>query len=53
MAYSLYVNHPARIRPWPAYPTFWVNRLGLPPEQLGVLPDAAGPDLNALLHFVD
>jgi 2-haloacid dehalogenase len=35
------------------YPTFWVNRLGLPPEQLGVLPDAAGPDLNALLHFVD
>jgi 2-haloacid dehalogenase len=35
------------------YPTFWVNRLGLPPEQLGVLPDATGPDLNALLAFVD
>ena len=35
------------------YPTFWVNRLGLPPEQLGVLPDATGPDLNALLDFVD
>jgi len=34
------------------YPTFWVNRLGLPPEQLGVLPDMAGPDLNALLAFV-
>jgi 2-haloacid dehalogenase len=35
------------------YPTFWVNRLGLPPEQLGVLPDMTGPDLNALLAFVD
>jgi 2-haloacid dehalogenase len=35
------------------YPTFWVNRLGFPPEQLGVLPDATGPDLNALLAFVD
>jgi len=34
------------------YPTFWVNRLGLPPEQLGVLPDMTGPDLNALLAFV-
>jgi 2-haloacid dehalogenase len=34
------------------YPTFWVNRLGLPPEQLGVLPDATGPDLNALMAFV-
>jgi 2-haloacid dehalogenase len=35
------------------YPTFWVNRLNLPPEQLGVLPDATGPDLNALLAFVE
>jgi 2-haloacid dehalogenase len=34
------------------YPTFWVNRLGLPPEQLDVLPDATGPDLNALMTFV-
>jgi 2-haloacid dehalogenase len=34
------------------YPTFWVNRLGLPPEELGVLPDMTGPDLNALLAFV-
>ncbi len=35
------------------YPTFWVNRLGLPPEQLWGLPDMTGPDLNALLAFVD
>jgi 2-haloacid dehalogenase len=35
------------------YPTFWINRLGLPPEQLGIRPDMTGPDLNALLAFVD
>jgi 2-haloacid dehalogenase len=34
------------------YPTFWVNRLGLPPEALGVLPDATGTDLTDLLAFV-
>ena len=33
------------------YPTFWVNRLGLPPEQLGVLPDASGEGLADLLGF--
>jgi 2-haloacid dehalogenase len=34
------------------YPTFWVNRLGLPPERFGPMPDGAGPDLDALLAFV-
>jgi 2-haloacid dehalogenase len=34
------------------YPTFWVNRLGLPPEELDVLPDATGTNLNDLLAFV-
>ena len=33
------------------YPTFWVNRLGLPPEQLGALPDATGGNLSDLLAF--
>ena len=33
------------------YPTFWVNRLGLPPEQLGALPDASGENLADLLAF--
>lgn len=37
---------------WFGYPTFWVNRLGSPMEELGVAPDAAGKDLNALLKFV-
>jgi 2-haloacid dehalogenase len=34
------------------YPTFWVNRLGLPGEELGVMPDATGRDLTDLLRFV-
>lgn len=34
------------------YPTFWVNRLDLPGEELGVTPDATGRDLTDLLRFV-
>jgi 2-haloacid dehalogenase len=34
------------------YPTFWANRLGLPPEELGTRPDAAGSNLNDLLSFL-
>ena len=34
------------------YPTFWVNRLGLPAEELGVVPDAVGGSLTDLVTFV-
>jgi len=34
------------------YPTFWVNRLGLPPEELDVLPDATGANLADLAAFL-
>ncbi|HLW91427.1 MAG TPA: haloacid dehalogenase type II [Roseiarcus sp.] len=34
------------------YPTYWVNRLGLPPEELGVLPDGVGVNLTDLLTFL-
>ena len=34
------------------YPTFWVNRMGLPVERLGVTPDGIGKDLNELTSFV-
>ncbi|WP_136419607.1 haloacid dehalogenase type II [Herbaspirillum sp. ST 5-3] len=37
---------------WFGYTTFWVNRAGAPLEELGVTPDATGPDMNALLQFV-
>jgi 2-haloacid dehalogenase len=35
------------------YPTFWVNRLGLPPERFGARPDATGENLNDLLAFLN
>jgi len=34
------------------YPTFWVNRLGLPLEELDVTPDGSGRDLTNLLRFI-
>lgn len=34
------------------YPTFWVNRMGLPVERLGVAPDGIGKDLNDLTSFI-
>jgi 2-haloacid dehalogenase len=34
------------------YTTFWVNRLDLPHEELGVSPDAVGRDLNDLVRFM-
>ena len=34
------------------YPTFWVNRMKQPVEELGFPPDAAGHDLNELASFV-
>ena len=37
---------------WFGYPTFWVNRLHLPGEELGITPDAIGGNLNDLVSFV-
>ncbi len=34
------------------YPTFWVNRLNLPAEHLGLFPDGIGKDLDDLVGFV-
>ena len=34
------------------YTTFWVNRLGLPAEQLGVSPDAVGKTMAELAAFI-
>ncbi len=34
------------------YTTYWVNRLNLPAEQLGVTADAVGPTLTAMVDFV-
>jgi 2-haloacid dehalogenase len=34
------------------YPTFWVNRLNLPTEEFGVVPDGIGPGMADLVAFV-
>jgi 2-haloacid dehalogenase len=34
------------------YPTFWVNRLNLPVEKLGSVPDSMGKNLTDLVGFV-
>ena len=34
------------------YPTFWINRLNLPMEKLGTVPDSTGRNLNDLVDFV-
>ncbi len=34
-------------------PTDWVNRLNLPTEELGVVPDGAAGDLNELARFIE
>ncbi|VAX42697.1 Haloacid dehalogenase, type II [hydrothermal vent metagenome] len=37
---------------WYGYPTYWVNRLDAPKEQLGVTPDGSGKNLSGLIEFV-
>ena len=37
---------------WFGYPTFWVNRMHLPVEALGVAPDGMGDNLHDLVRFV-
>ena len=34
------------------YPTFWVNRLNVPAEELGIAPDAVGKNLDDLVRFM-
>jgi 2-haloacid dehalogenase len=38
---------------WFGYTTFWVNRLGLPVEELGATPDGVGESLAELVTFVE
>ena len=35
------------------YPTFWVNRQKQPAEELGVVADASGENLDDLVRFVN
>jgi len=37
---------------WFGYPTFWVNRLGAPAEELDALPDGVGRGMDELVAFL-
>lgn len=37
---------------WFGYPTFWVNRLGTPTEELDAIPDAIGKSMTDLISFI-
>jgi 2-haloacid dehalogenase len=37
---------------WFGYPAFWVNRMQVAAEELGITPDGVGKDLNDLVDFV-
>jgi 2-haloacid dehalogenase len=37
---------------WFGYPTFWLNRLNSPAEELGMQADATGQDMHALVQFL-
>ena len=50
--FAAYAGWDAAGAKWFGYPTFWVNRLGLPEEEFGIVPDGVGRDLNDLVTFV-
>jgi 2-haloacid dehalogenase len=52
VAFAAFAGWDAAGAKWFGYPTFWVNRLDLPAEELGVAADAVGRDLQALVAFV-
>ena len=52
IAFAAFAGWDAAGAKWFGYPTFWVNRLNTPVEQLGVTPDGVGSGLGDLVKFV-
>jgi 2-haloacid dehalogenase len=52
IAFAAFAGWDAAGARWFGYPTFWVNRLNLPVEELGVIPDGVGSGLGDLVKFV-
>lgn len=52
IAFAAFAGWDAAGARWFGYPTFWVNRLGQPAEELGITADAMSDDLAALVDFV-
>jgi 2-haloacid dehalogenase len=52
IAFAAFAGWDAAGAKWFGYPTFWVNRLKTPVEELGVTPDGMGSGLGDLVKFV-
>jgi len=52
IAFAAFAGWDAAGAKWFGYPTFWVNRLNVPVEELSVTPDATGSGLADLVKFV-
>jgi 2-haloacid dehalogenase len=52
IAFSAFGGWDAAGARWFGFPTFWVNRLGVPQEELSPAPDGTGPSLAELATFV-
>lgn len=52
IAFAAFAGWDAAGAKWFGYPTFWVNRLNAPVEQLGITPDGMGSGLGDIVKFV-
>ena len=52
IAFAAFAGWDAAGAKWFGYPTFWVNRMNMPVEELGVMPDGVGPGMADLVKFV-
>ena len=52
IAFAAFAGWDAAGAKWFGYPTFWVNRLNLPMEELDAVPDGIGAGLGDLVKFV-
>jgi 2-haloacid dehalogenase len=52
IAFAAFAGWDAAGAKWFGYPTFWVNRLNAPVEELSVTPDGMGSGLGDLVKFV-
>jgi 2-haloacid dehalogenase len=52
IAFAAFAGWDAAGAKWFGYPTFWVNRLNTPVEELGVTPDGMGSGFGDLVKFV-
>jgi 2-haloacid dehalogenase len=52
IAFAAFASWDATGAKWFGYPTFWVNRLNAPMEELGATPDGVGSGLGDVVRFV-